>query len=121
MSHIESVLTLSAPRNKVDALDFMKATTELIAWQDPERVSCAWLASALCAWSRPRPSEESASRRSSVWTTSVTSTRRSHSSRRGGAAHARITSTTIDDTSGYSAVSRATARIMSEVLVFLAA
>ena len=36
------LLTLAVPRDKVDALDFMKATTELSAlgtWQDPELVS----------------------------------------------------------------------------------
>ena len=36
------LLTLAVPRDKTDALDFMKATTELSAlgtWQDPERVS----------------------------------------------------------------------------------
>ena len=36
------LLTLAVPRDKADALDFMKATTELSAlgtWQDPERVS----------------------------------------------------------------------------------
>lgn len=36
------LLTLTVPRDKVDSLDFMKATTELSAlgtWQDPERVS----------------------------------------------------------------------------------
>jgi hypothetical protein len=36
------LLTLTLPRDKVEALDFMKATTELSAlgtWQDPERVS----------------------------------------------------------------------------------
>ena len=36
------LLTLTIPRDKVEALDFMKATTELSAlgtWQDPERVS----------------------------------------------------------------------------------
>ena len=36
------LLTLTLPREKAEALDFMKATTELSAlgtWQDPERVS----------------------------------------------------------------------------------
>ncbi len=36
------LLTLTVPRDKVEALDFMKATTELSAfgtWQDPESVS----------------------------------------------------------------------------------
>ena len=36
------LLTMAVPRDKADALDFMKATTELSAlgtWQDPERVS----------------------------------------------------------------------------------
>ena len=36
------LLTLAVPRDKAEALDFMKATTELSAlgtWQDPERVS----------------------------------------------------------------------------------
>jgi len=36
------LLTLAVPRDKVEALDFMKATTELSAlgtWQDPEMVS----------------------------------------------------------------------------------
>jgi hypothetical protein len=36
------LLTLAVPRDKADALDFMKATTELAAlgtWQDPELVS----------------------------------------------------------------------------------
>jgi hypothetical protein len=36
------LLTLAVPRDKADALDFMKATTELSAlgtWQDPELVS----------------------------------------------------------------------------------
>ena len=38
----EELLTLTVPREKVEALDFMKATTELSAygtWQDPESVS----------------------------------------------------------------------------------
>ncbi|MBI4731117.1 MAG: hypothetical protein HY781_03125 [Chloroflexi bacterium] len=45
-THLErtqrELLTLAVPRDKADALDFMKATTELSAlgtWQDPERVS----------------------------------------------------------------------------------
>jgi hypothetical protein len=36
------LLTMAVPRDKAEALDFMKATTELSAlgtWQDPERVS----------------------------------------------------------------------------------
>lgn len=38
----QELLTLTVPRGKVEALDFMKATTELSAfgtWQDPESVS----------------------------------------------------------------------------------
>jgi len=38
----QEILTLTLPRGKVEALDFMKATTELSAfgtWQDPESVS----------------------------------------------------------------------------------
>ena len=38
----QEMLTLTVPRHKVDALSFMKATTELSAmgtWQDPESVS----------------------------------------------------------------------------------
>jgi hypothetical protein len=38
----QELLTLTVPRGKVDALDFMKATTELSAygtWQDPQSVS----------------------------------------------------------------------------------
>ncbi len=45
-THLErtqrELLTLTVPRDKVEALDFMKATTELSAfgtWQDPESVS----------------------------------------------------------------------------------
>jgi hypothetical protein len=38
----QELLTLTVPRDKIEALDFMKATTELSAfgtWQDPESVS----------------------------------------------------------------------------------